>query len=100
MKIKCGMQKKQIDGLTTNHSFAPLPKQERMWALDVKEMKSSSKIDLKDVSWCVSIKYACRPGMSKFAKFAKEGCISLAIGKKPFRTTHKDDCNKCEPPST
>jgi hypothetical protein len=43
------MQNEKINGLGTNHSPAPLPKQERMWALDVKEMGSSSKIDLKDV---------------------------------------------------
>jgi hypothetical protein len=38
-----------IDGLTINHNLAPLPKQEQTRALDVKEMESSSKIDLKDV---------------------------------------------------
>jgi hypothetical protein len=38
------------DGLTINHNPTPLPKQKQMWVLDVKEMESSSKIDLKDVS--------------------------------------------------
>jgi predicted P-loop ATPase len=33
-----------------------LPKQKQMWVLDVKEMESSSKIDLKDVSWWMSVK--------------------------------------------
>jgi hypothetical protein len=50
MKIKCVMRNEQIDGLKINHSLAPLPEQEQMWALDAKEMDSSSKIDLKDVS--------------------------------------------------
>jgi hypothetical protein len=47
MKIKCAMRNKQIDGLTTNHSPGPLPEQKQMWALDVEEMESSSKIDLR-----------------------------------------------------
>jgi len=34
VKVECLMQIEQIDGLTTNHSLAPLPKQERMQALD------------------------------------------------------------------
>jgi hypothetical protein len=45
------MQNKYIDGLATIHTLAPLPKQEQMWALDLEEMESSSKIDLKDVLW-------------------------------------------------
>jgi hypothetical protein len=44
------MQNEWIDGLTINHNFAPLPKQEQMRDLNVEEMKSSSKIDLKNVS--------------------------------------------------
>jgi len=39
----------QINDLTINHNFTPLLKQERMQALDAKEMESFSKIDLKDV---------------------------------------------------
>jgi hypothetical protein len=35
-----------------------------MRALDVEEMESSSKIDLRDVSWWMSIKDACRLGVS------------------------------------
>jgi hypothetical protein len=50
------MRNKRINGLTTNHSLAPLFKQEQMQALDVDEMESSSKIDLKDVLWWKSIK--------------------------------------------
>jgi hypothetical protein len=34
VKVKCVMRNKRIDGLTTNHSHAPLPKQEQMWVLD------------------------------------------------------------------
>ncbi len=49
VKIKCVMWNKRIDGLAINHSLAPVPKQKRMWALDVEEMESSSKIDLKEV---------------------------------------------------
>jgi hypothetical protein len=41
------MQNEQVDGLTINHSSAPLFKQEQMWVLDVEEMGSSSKIDLR-----------------------------------------------------
>ncbi len=48
MKIKCVMWNEQINGLTINHNPAPLPKQKRMWVLNVKKMKSSFKIDLKD----------------------------------------------------
>jgi len=36
-----------------------LPEQKQMQALDVKEMESSSKTTLKDVSWWMSIKDAC-----------------------------------------
>ncbi len=56
------MRNEQIDGLTTNRSFAPLPEQEQMRTLDVEEMEPSSKIDLRDVSWWMSIKYAYRHG--------------------------------------
>jgi hypothetical protein len=44
------MQNKWINGLTINHSPTLLPKQKRMQVLEVKEMESSSKINLKDVS--------------------------------------------------
>jgi hypothetical protein len=49
-----------------------------MQVLDFKEMESSSKIDLKDVSWWMSIKDACRLKALVTAKLSKERCISLA----------------------
>jgi hypothetical protein len=49
MKVECVMWNKQIDGLVIYHSPTPLPKQKQMWVLDVEEMESSSKIDLKEV---------------------------------------------------
>ncbi len=58
VKITCAMQNKLIDGLTINHKPAPLLEQEWMQALDVEEMESSSKIDLRDVLWWKSIKDA------------------------------------------
>jgi len=48
-----------------------------MWGLNAKEMESSSKINLKDVLWCMSIKSACRLGASIITKLSKEGCITL-----------------------
>jgi hypothetical protein len=72
------MQNEWKDGLITNHSPTPLPKQERMWALNAEEMESSSKIDLRDVSWWMSIKDAYRPGVPLTTKLSKEGWISLA----------------------
>jgi hypothetical protein len=56
MKMQRWGEKEWIDDLTINHSPVPLPEQERMWALDAKEMESFSKIDLKDVLWWMSIK--------------------------------------------
>jgi hypothetical protein len=40
-------------------------------------MESSSKIDLRDVSWWMSIKNAYRFGVLLTVKFSKEKCISL-----------------------
>ncbi len=86
------MQNERIDGLATNHSPAPLSKQEWMWAMDVEEMESSSKIDLKDVSWWMSIKDAYRLGALIIARFSKERCISLVVvGGRWSHTTHKHD---------
>jgi hypothetical protein len=62
-----------------------------MRALDVEGMKSSSKINLKDVSWWVSIKDAYRLGVPVIARFSKEGCIFLAAGGRSFCATRKDD---------
>jgi len=64
----------------TNHSPTPLFEEKQMQALDVEEMDSSLKIDLRDVSWWLSIKDACRPRVTVLVKFSKEGCISLATG--------------------
>jgi hypothetical protein len=44
-----------------------------MRVLDFEEMESSSKIDLKDVSWWISIKDACRLGASITIKLLKKG---------------------------
>jgi len=62
-----------------------------MWALDAKEMESSSKMYLRDVSWWKSIKDACRPKVLITARMSKEGCISLIIGKWPSHIAHKHD---------
>jgi hypothetical protein len=48
-----------------------------MQVLDAKEMELSSKIDLRDVSWQMSIKYANKPRALEIAILSKEGCISL-----------------------
>jgi hypothetical protein len=47
--------------------------------LDVEGVDSSSKIDLRDVSWWMSIKDAYRHGVSIIAKLSKEGCIPLDV---------------------
>jgi len=62
-----------------------------MQAVDVEEMESSSKINLRDVSWWMSIKYACRLGGPIITKLSKEGCISLATRKRPSCITCKHD---------
>jgi hypothetical protein len=51
-----------------------------MWVLDVEEMESFSKIDLKDVSWWMSFKDASKPQVSIIAKLFKERCIFLITG--------------------
>ncbi len=78
MKIKCVMRNEWIDGLTINHSPTPLHKQEHIRAMDVEEMESSSKIDLRDVLWRMFIKDACRPRVQVITGFQKKRCISLA----------------------
>jgi hypothetical protein len=60
-----------------------------MWVLDAEEMESSSKIDLKDVSWWMSIKDACKPRMPIIVKLFLKNCILLVVGIRPFHTTHK-----------
>jgi hypothetical protein len=44
----------------------------------VEEMKLFSKIDLRDVSWWMSIKDTYRLGVLVTTKLSKEGNISLA----------------------
>jgi hypothetical protein len=46
--------------------------------MDVEEMESSSKIDLRDVLWRMFIKDACRPRVQVITGFQKKRCISLA----------------------
>jgi hypothetical protein len=46
-----------------------------MQALDVEEMESSSKINLKDVPWWKSIKDACRPKVLVIARLSKKGAF-------------------------
>jgi hypothetical protein len=82
------MQNKWIDGLATDHSLVPLFEHERMGALDVEEMESSSKIDLRDVSWWMSIKDACRLEVSIILK---KRMHFFSYKKRPFCSTHKDD---------
>jgi hypothetical protein len=59
--------------------------------VDAKEIKPSSKINLRDVSWWMSIKDACKPRAPIITKFSKEGCISLVARGRPFHTSHKHD---------
>jgi hypothetical protein len=61
-----------------------------MPALEVKEMESSSKIDLRDVSW-MSIKNGYKHGALVIAKLSKERCISLITRGRPFCVACKDD---------
>jgi hypothetical protein len=60
-----------------------------MWVLEAKEMESSSKIELRAMSWKMSIKDACRPRVSIITRLSKEGCISLVVGGRPFHIARK-----------
>jgi hypothetical protein len=62
-----------------------------MRSLDVEKMESSSKIDLKDVSWWMSIKNVCKLGALVTTKLSKERSISLVIGGRSSHTTRKHD---------
>jgi hypothetical protein len=62
-----------------------------MWALNVEKMESSSKINLRDMSWWMSIKDAYRLGALVTAKLSKEGCISLVTRGRPSCVTRKHD---------
>jgi len=90
-KVKCVMWNKWINGLTINHSPTSLPEQEQMWALDDKEMVSSSKVHLKDVSWWMSIKDAYKLKVLIIVKLLKEWCIFLAASRRPSQVAWKHD---------
>jgi hypothetical protein len=62
-----------------------------MWALDVEEMEPSSKINLRDVSWWMSTKDACKHKAPITTNFSKEGCISLTKIKRSSYVTHKHE---------
>jgi hypothetical protein len=62
-----------------------------MQALDDEKMESSSKIDLNNVLWCMSIKDAYRHDALVIVRLSKKGCISLDVGGRPFPTTHNHD---------
>jgi len=62
-----------------------------MQTLDYEEMESSSKIDLRDVLWWMSIKNACRPRASLIVRLSKEGCISMVARGKPYCDACKHD---------
>jgi hypothetical protein len=97
VKINCAMWNERIDGLAISHSPTPLPEQEQMRALEAKEMESSSKIDLKDVSWWMSIKYAYRHGALLTTTLSKERCTSLATKRRLSQTTRGQDWRGCGP---
>jgi hypothetical protein len=60
-----------------------------MQALDVEEIESSSKINLRDVLWWIFIKDAYRLGVPIIARLSKERCISLAARRRPFHVACK-----------
>jgi hypothetical protein len=57
-----------------------LLEKKRIRVVNAKEMESSSKINLKDVLWWMSIKNAYKLGVIVIAKLSKERCISLIMG--------------------
>jgi len=59
--------------------------------LDAEEMESSSKIDLRDVSWWKSIEDAYKLKVLITTRLSKEGCIFLIIRGRPFHATRKHD---------
>jgi hypothetical protein len=85
------MQNKWINDLVTNHSPAPLPEQEQMWALNDRDMESSSKINLRDVLWKMSIKNVCQLGVLVTTRLSKKKCISLIAGGRSFHIACKHD---------
>jgi predicted nucleotide-binding protein (sugar kinase/HSP70/actin superfamily) len=66
------MQNEQIYDLAINHSLAPFLKHKQIQVLSVKKIKSSSKINLKNVSWWMFIKKAQRFKLPIIAKLSKK----------------------------
>jgi hypothetical protein len=62
-----------------------------MWVLDVKKVESSSKIDLRDMSWWMSIRNAYKHGAPITIRLSKDGCISLTVRGRSFHIAHKHD---------
>jgi hypothetical protein len=62
-----------------------------MWVLQAKEMESSSKINLKDVLWCMSIKDAYKLGVLIIVNFQKNGTYLLVMGGNLSQTTQTHD---------
>jgi hypothetical protein len=62
-----------------------------MRTLDAEKMESSSKIDLRDVSWWMDIKETCKLRALITTRLSKERCISLAAGGRPFCVARKQD---------
>jgi len=54
-------------------------------------MESSSKIDLKDMLWWMSIKKSYKFRAPIITKISKERYISLVVRGKPFHATCKHD---------
>jgi hypothetical protein len=63
-----------------------------MRALEDEEMESSSKIDLKDVLWWMSIKGAYRLGALVTAKLLKEGCV-MPVCMASYMTVNYEHAN-------
>jgi hypothetical protein len=59
--------------------------------LDIEEMESFFKINLRDVSWWKSIKNVCKPNAPVITKVSKERCISLVARGRPSLVAHKHD---------
>jgi hypothetical protein len=62
-----------------------------MRGFEVEEIESSSKIDLRDVSWWMSIKDACKLGAPIIVRLSKKRCIFLVARGRSFHVTCKHD---------
>jgi hypothetical protein len=62
-----------------------------MQFLNVEEMESSYKIDLRDMSWWMSNKETHKPRVPVTAKLSKERWISLVIRGSPSHVTPRHD---------